>query len=108
RTRGRPATVHAEGCPLATDHAVPVKTPAALNALGQPGTTACTGCDAAVTLLPVLAHGQEDVHPSGTWSKQQVRRAEIPCSRGPDCRGRPCASPGTAPRSRTRHRRPGG
>ncbi|WP_052713993.1 DUF6233 domain-containing protein [Streptomyces katrae] len=63
--RARPTTVHAEGCPLATDRAVPVKTMDALDALGQPGTVACTGCDAAETLLPILAHGQEDAHAPG-------------------------------------------
>ncbi|MER7001019.1 DUF6233 domain-containing protein [Streptomyces sp. NPDC000410] len=60
RTRRRAATVHAEGCRPATDRAVPVKTMAALDALARPGTTACTGCDAAETLLPILAHGQDD------------------------------------------------
>ncbi|WP_328923282.1 hypothetical protein OG429_00505 [Streptomyces sp. NBC_00190] len=32
-----------------------------LDALARPGTTACTGCDAAEALLPILAHGQDDV-----------------------------------------------
>ncbi|MFF3864112.1 hypothetical protein [Streptomyces sp. NPDC002209] len=34
---------------------------AALDALAQPGTTACTGCDAAKVLLPILHHGQDEV-----------------------------------------------
>lgn len=33
----------------------------ALDALARPGTTACTACDAAEALLPILAHGQNDV-----------------------------------------------
>ncbi|CAM5467605.1 hypothetical protein [Streptomyces avidinii] len=33
----------------------------ALDALARPGTTACTVCDAAEALLPILAHGQGDV-----------------------------------------------
>ncbi|MFA7766322.1 hypothetical protein [Streptomyces sp. NRRL S-448] len=33
----------------------------ALDALARPGTTACTACDAAEALLPILAHGQDDV-----------------------------------------------
>lgn len=60
RTRGRAATVHAAGCRLATDRAKPVGTMAALDALARPGTTACTGCDAAETLLPILRHGDDD------------------------------------------------
>ncbi len=59
------ATVHAEGCRLATERAVPVQTIAALNALARPGTAACTGCDAAETLLPILRHGQDDVPDPG-------------------------------------------
>ncbi|WP_328618832.1 DUF6233 domain-containing protein [Streptomyces sp. NBC_00354] len=58
--RGRAATVHAAGCRLATDRAVAVRTTAALDVLALPGTAACTGCDAAETLLPILAHGQRD------------------------------------------------
>ncbi|GAA0271017.1 hypothetical protein GCM10010302_05740 [Streptomyces polychromogenes] len=65
RTSAQAATVHAEGCALATDRAVPTKTPVALDALGRPGTLACTGCDAAETLLPILGHGQEDGHTPG-------------------------------------------
>ncbi|MFF4648121.1 DUF6233 domain-containing protein [Streptomyces sp. NPDC001389] len=57
--------MHAQGCALAADRAVPVKSTAALDALGRPGTLACTGCDAAETLLPILAHGQEDGHAPG-------------------------------------------
>ncbi|MGW6617826.1 DUF6233 domain-containing protein [Streptomyces erythrochromogenes] len=60
RTRGRPATVHAEGCTTATDRAHPLGTMQALDALARPGTTACTACDAAETLLPILAHGRAD------------------------------------------------
>ncbi|WP_405940619.1 hypothetical protein [Streptomyces sp. NBC_00207] len=37
-----------------------MKTTAALDALGRPGTVTCTGCDAAETLLPILTHGQTD------------------------------------------------
>lgn len=33
---------------------------AALDALARPGTTACTVCDDAEVLLPILAHGQND------------------------------------------------
>ncbi|MFI8391830.1 DUF6233 domain-containing protein [Streptomyces sp. NPDC085540] len=58
RTHGRPATVHAEGCGNATDHAHPLGTMQALDALARPGTTVC---DAAVALLPILAHGQDDL-----------------------------------------------
>ncbi|MFD0374586.1 DUF6233 domain-containing protein [Streptomyces sp. NPDC127112] len=60
RTSARAAAVHADECALAADRAVPVKTTAALDALGRPGTLACTGCDAAETLLPILAHGHKD------------------------------------------------
>ncbi|MFD7170021.1 DUF6233 domain-containing protein [Streptomyces violascens] len=49
RTRGRAATLHAEGCTMATDRARPLSTTAALDALARPGTAACTGCDAAET-----------------------------------------------------------
>lgn len=65
RTRSRAATVHAEGCRLATERAVPVQTMAALDALARPGSAACTGCDAAETLLPILRHGQDDVPDPG-------------------------------------------
>ncbi|MFF3675909.1 DUF6233 domain-containing protein [Streptomyces sp. NPDC002120] len=61
RTHGRPATVHTEGCRNATDRAHPLGTMQALDALARPGTTACTVCDAAEVLLPILAHGQDDV-----------------------------------------------
>ncbi|MFG2233587.1 DUF6233 domain-containing protein [Streptomyces sp. NPDC048723] len=61
RVHGRPATVHAEGCGNATDRAHPLGTMQALDALARPGTTACTACDAAEALLPILAHGQDDV-----------------------------------------------
>lgn len=59
RAHGRPATVHAEGCPSATDRAHPPGTMQALDALACPGTTACTVCDTAEVLLPILAHGQD-------------------------------------------------
>ncbi|MEV7524600.1 DUF6233 domain-containing protein [Streptomyces sp. NPDC091371] len=61
RTHQRPATVHAAGCRLATGRATPLGTMQALDALARPGTTACTGCDAAEALLPILRHGQDDV-----------------------------------------------
>ncbi|MFD7163656.1 DUF6233 domain-containing protein [Streptomyces violascens] len=60
RTRGRAATLHAEGCTMATDRARPLSTTAALDTLARPGTAACTGCAAAETLLPILRHGQTD------------------------------------------------
>ncbi|MFJ7158745.1 DUF6233 domain-containing protein [Streptomyces sp. NPDC101118] len=63
RTRTRATTVHAEGCPLATDRARPLTTMAALDALTRPGTTACDRCDAAEVLLPILAHGQNSDAP---------------------------------------------
>ncbi|WP_327360035.1 DUF6233 domain-containing protein [Streptomyces sp. NBC_01296] len=53
---GRTATVHAQGCQLASDRAL--TTTAALEALARPGTTACAECDTAETLLPILRHGQ--------------------------------------------------
>ncbi|WP_404962135.1 hypothetical protein [Streptomyces sp. 147326] len=37
----------------------------ALDALAPSGTTACTVCDAAEALLPILAHGQDDVPAPG-------------------------------------------
>ncbi|MER5412858.1 DUF6233 domain-containing protein [Streptomyces virginiae] len=52
RAHGRPATVHAEGRPSATERAHPLGTMQALDALARPGTTACTVCDAAEVLLP--------------------------------------------------------
>ncbi|MFE1877787.1 DUF6233 domain-containing protein [Streptomyces sp. NPDC059496] len=60
RAHGRPATVHAEGCRNATDRAHPLGTMQALDALARPGATACTVCDAAEALLPILTHGQDD------------------------------------------------
>ncbi|WP_328786248.1 DUF6233 domain-containing protein [Streptomyces sp. NBC_00273] len=60
RTHGRPATVHAEGCPSATDRAHPLGTTQALDVLARPGTIACAVCDAAEALLPILTHGQND------------------------------------------------
>ncbi|MFJ3861616.1 DUF6233 domain-containing protein [Streptomyces sp. NPDC090085] len=54
-TRGRAAMVHAEGCPGTTERAHLLGTMQALDALARPGTTACTVCDAAETLLPILA-----------------------------------------------------
>ncbi|MEU3778377.1 DUF6233 domain-containing protein [Streptomyces sp. NPDC032472] len=60
RTSGRAATIHAEGCRLATDRARPLTTMRALDALARPGTAACTGCDAAEVLLPILRHGQDE------------------------------------------------
>lgn len=57
---GRAATLHAAECRLA-DRARPLTTEAALDALARPGTVACTGCDAAEVLLPILSHGQD--HP---------------------------------------------
>ncbi len=65
RPQGRPATVHAEGCGNATDRAHPLGTMQALDALARPGTSACTVCDAAEALLPILAHGQDDVPAPG-------------------------------------------
>ncbi|WP_030732802.1 DUF6233 domain-containing protein [Streptomyces sp. NRRL S-237] len=65
RTQGRPATVHAEGCGNATDRAHPLGTMQALDALARPATTACTVCDAAEALLPILTHGN-DSDPGGT------------------------------------------
>ncbi|WP_406389048.1 DUF6233 domain-containing protein [Streptomyces sp. NBC_00211] len=41
RARERPATVHAEGCSGATDHAHPLTTMQARDALARPGATAC-------------------------------------------------------------------
>ncbi|MFD7789577.1 DUF6233 domain-containing protein [Streptomyces nojiriensis] len=40
RAAGRPAMVHAAGCPGATDRAHPLSTMRALDALARPGTTA--------------------------------------------------------------------
>ncbi|MET9959650.1 DUF6233 domain-containing protein [Streptomyces sp. NPDC006326] len=60
RTSGRAATIHAEGCRLAADRARPLTTMRALDALARPGTAACTGCDAAEVLLPILRHGQDE------------------------------------------------
>ncbi|MFJ8017373.1 DUF6233 domain-containing protein [Streptomyces sp. NPDC096339] len=60
RTGGRAASVHAAGCRLAGSHAHPLRTMQALDALARPGTIACTGCDAAEALLPIIAHGQDD------------------------------------------------
>ncbi|WP_276615834.1 hypothetical protein [Streptomyces sp. A0592] len=37
----------------------------ALDVLARPGTTACTVCDAAEALLPILAHGRNDVPDPG-------------------------------------------
>ncbi|GGS34665.1 hypothetical protein Snoj_00720 [Streptomyces nojiriensis] len=37
----------------------------ALDVLARPGTMACTVCEAAEALLPILAHGQEDVPAPG-------------------------------------------
>ncbi|MFF4448306.1 DUF6233 domain-containing protein [Streptomyces sp. NPDC001502] len=65
RVHGRPATVHAEGCRNVTDRAHPLGTMHALDALARPGTTACTVCDAAEALLPILAHGQDDAPAPG-------------------------------------------
>ncbi|MFF3087600.1 DUF6233 domain-containing protein [Streptomyces nojiriensis] len=65
RAHGRPAPVHAEGCSGATGRAHPLGTMQALDALARPGTTACTVCDAAETLLPILAHGQDDAPAPG-------------------------------------------
>ncbi|MFB6565376.1 DUF6233 domain-containing protein [Streptomyces sp. NPDC056400] len=64
-THGRPATVHAEGCSGATDRARPLNTLSALDALARPSTNACTACDAAEVLLPILAHGQNEAPASG-------------------------------------------
>ncbi|MEU4732022.1 DUF6233 domain-containing protein [Streptomyces sp. NPDC023588] len=64
RVHERPATVHAEGCPSSTDRAHP-GTMQALDAFTRPGTTACTVCDAAEALLPILAQGQDDVPAPG-------------------------------------------
>ncbi|MFG2753949.1 DUF6233 domain-containing protein [Streptomyces xanthophaeus] len=60
RGPGRATTVHARGCRLATDAARPLGTMAALDALTGPGAVACTGCDAAEVLLPILRHGTEE------------------------------------------------
>ncbi|WP_405790916.1 DUF6233 domain-containing protein [Streptomyces sp. NBC_01367] len=65
RTHGRPSTVHAEGCSGATDRAHPLGTMQALDALARPGTIACTVCDAAEALLPILTHGQNEGPASG-------------------------------------------
>ncbi|MEV7512665.1 DUF6233 domain-containing protein [Streptomyces sp. NPDC091201] len=65
RAHGRPATVHAEGCPSASERAHPLGTMQALDVLARPGTTACTVCDAAEALLPILAHGQNHVPDAG-------------------------------------------
>ncbi|MFD7169092.1 DUF6233 domain-containing protein [Streptomyces violascens] len=54
----RRTSPNAEGCRMASDRARPLHTTAALDALARPGTVACTGCDAAETLLPILRHGQ--------------------------------------------------
>ncbi|MET9692542.1 hypothetical protein ABZY81_29395 [Streptomyces sp. NPDC006514] len=35
------------------------------DALALPGATACTVCDATKALLPILAHGQDDVPAPG-------------------------------------------
>ncbi|MFF4268247.1 hypothetical protein [Streptomyces virginiae] len=37
----------------------------ALDALARPGTAACTVCDAAEALLPILAHGRNDAPAPG-------------------------------------------
>ncbi|MEU5438492.1 DUF6233 domain-containing protein [Streptomyces sp. NPDC020719] len=62
RTHGQPTTVHAEGCPKATDRTHPLGTTQALCVLARPSTTAtaCTVCDAAEAQIPILTHGQED------------------------------------------------
>ncbi|MEU9088144.1 DUF6233 domain-containing protein [Streptomyces sp. NPDC048357] len=52
---------HAEGCPSATDRAHPLGAMQALDALARPGTTACTVCDAAEALLPILTQDQNDM-----------------------------------------------
>ncbi|GHI40072.1 DUF6233 domain-containing protein [Streptomyces violascens] len=67
RARGRAATLHSAGSRLATDRARTLATAAALDALARPGTTACTTCDAAETLLPILHHGQDHGTDSGGW-----------------------------------------
>ncbi|GGU30206.1 DUF6233 domain-containing protein [Streptomyces violascens] len=59
--------LHSAGCRLATDHARAPATMAALDALARPGTAACTTCDAAETLLPILHHGQD--HQADAWQE---------------------------------------
>ncbi|MFD7834504.1 DUF6233 domain-containing protein [Streptomyces sp. NPDC059761] len=54
-----------EDCPNATDCAHPLGTRQVLNALARPGTTACTVCGAVESLLPILAHRQDDVPAPG-------------------------------------------
>ncbi|WP_406503164.1 DUF6233 domain-containing protein [Streptomyces sp. NBC_00212] len=60
RARGRAVTIHSAECRQATDRARPLPTTAALDALARPGTAACTTCDVAETLLPILHHAQAD------------------------------------------------
>ncbi len=51
---------------------------AARAGLDRPGTLACTGCDAAETLPPTLAHAQADAPPPATDGRRQVRRSGSP------------------------------
>ncbi|WP_405443888.1 DUF6233 domain-containing protein [Streptomyces avidinii] len=53
------------GLPECTDRAHPLGTMQALDVLARPGTTACSVCGAAEALLPILAHGQDDVPSPG-------------------------------------------
>ncbi|MFD5575227.1 MULTISPECIES: DUF6233 domain-containing protein [Streptomyces] len=64
RAHGRPATVHAEGCPSAADRAHPPGTRQVLCVLARPARV-CTVCNAAEALLPSLAHGRNDVPAPG-------------------------------------------
>ncbi|MFE9413991.1 DUF6233 domain-containing protein [Streptomyces sp. NPDC006704] len=59
REAGSAVMVHAAGCRLAAGHGREVGTEAALDALARPGAVACTGCDAAEVLVPILEHGQD-------------------------------------------------
>ncbi|MFJ8011012.1 hypothetical protein [Streptomyces sp. NPDC096339] len=59
-TGSRAATVDARERRLAGNHARPLGTIQALDALDRPGTSPCPGYDAAEALLPILCHGQDD------------------------------------------------
>ncbi|WP_327389074.1 DUF6233 domain-containing protein [Streptomyces sp. NBC_01207] len=90
RTHGRPAPVHAEGCPNATDRAHPLGTMAALDALARPGTTACTVCDATGALLTIFTHGQNDVPAPATDRRSNGRGRDAVVASVP--RPSPCQS----------------
>ncbi|MGW6978358.1 DUF6233 domain-containing protein [Streptomyces sp. NPDC054932] len=80
RVHRHPVGVRSEGCPSATDRAHPLGTMQALAALARPGKTVCSVCDAAEALLPILAHGQDDV--TSPTPDHRVRRSGRRCGRG--------------------------